>query len=372
MAKDGKVRVYVGTRKGGYALTSDRSRRKWTVSGPFQSGKDVFHVAPDPREPGTVYSAANSPWWGPMLFRSKDHGKNWTEIAPPMMSTSTKRPQPGPEGPAKHPIVNLWHIEPGPESEPGTIYLGVDPASLFKSEDRGNSWEGVAGINEHETRPRWNPGAGGMCLHTILIDPSKPSRRYVGISAAGTFKSEDGGAHYRPVNKGVKVSFQPEKFPPFGQCVHDVVLDPANPTTVYRQDHDGIYVSHDAMESWRRIGGALDYDFGFVVAAPKAMPGHAFFVPLQGEARVAPGQLQVYEWREKEKSWRPTIKGKPWPGDMGVQREGLAADAMDPAGLYLGTTTGQLFLTNNAAKTWSEVPFHFPAIHSVSVASPPE
>ena len=373
MAKSGKVRVFVGTRKGGYALTSDRARRKWTVAGPFFEGKDAYHLRADPRNEGTVYAAVNSVWWGPMIFRSSDWGKKWTEVAPPMMEPSSKRPQPATfENASKRAIVNVWHLEPGPSNEPKSMYLGVDPASLYRSDDRGASWEGIAGINEHETRPKWNPGAGGMCLHTILFDPERPSRHYVGISAAGTFRSDDGGAHYRPVNKGVRVSFQPEKNPPFGQCVHKVAFDPADSSTIYRQDHDGIYVSHDAMESWKRIGKPLGSDFGFVVAAPASMPGHAFFVPLQGEGRLARGQLQVYEWNDAKRSWRPTVKGKPWPGELGTHREGFAADALDPAGLYLGTTTGELFFTHDGAQTWGPIPYHFPSIHSVSVASPPE
>ena len=373
MAKSSKVRVYVGTRKGGYVAESDRSRRKWTVTGPFHDGREVYHLSPDPREDGTVYAAVNSPWWGPMLMRSKDHGRKWTELAPPMMAKSKERPMPGtPEAEkAPKPIVNLWHIEPGPASEPGTIFLGIDPASLYRSDDRGASWQGMAGLNEHETRPKWNPGAGGLCLHTILLDPTRPKRMYVGISAAGTFRSDDGGEHFRPVNQGVRVSFQPDKTPPFGQCVHKVALDPANPETIYRQDHDGIHVSHDGMESWKRVGKVLETDFGFVVAAPRAMPGNAFFVPLAGRARTGPGrQLQIYRWSEKTRDFTPTVKGRPWFGDLGTHREGLAADTLDPAGLYLGTTTGQLFWTANGAKSWGQVPYNFPGIHSVTVASP--
>ncbi|HEY6237933.1 MAG TPA: exo-alpha-sialidase [Thermoplasmata archaeon] len=372
MAKGNAVRVFVGTRKGGYIAESDRRRAKWTVRGPFWPGRDVFHLAADPREDGAVYAAVNSGFWGPMLLRSTDWGRKWKEIAPPMMTVSSKRPKPSPDGTsAPSPIVNLWHIEPGPANEPKSLYLGVDPASLYRSDDRGNSWEGVAGLNEHETRPKWNPGAGGLCLHTILIDPSRPSRRYVGISAAGTFKSDDGGEHWRPVNKGVKVSFLPDPNPPFGQCVHKVALDPLRPETAYRQDHDGIYVSHDAMESWQRIGRPLPTDFGFAVTTAAALPGTAFFAPLQGTSRTATGgQLQVYRWTEKDRKWTPTVKGRPWPGELGTHREALAADALDPAGVYLGTTTGDLLFTNNAARTWGQVPYHFPAIHSVSVASP--
>jgi hypothetical protein len=372
--KDQKVRVLIGTRKGGYIAESDTKRKKWKVSGPFQPGKDVFHLAADPRHPGDVYSAANSGFFGPMLFRSSNWGKTWTEIAPPMMTVSSKRPSPFDEEAQKapKPIVNIWHVEPGPENEPNTVFLGIDPASMFRSDDRGESWVPVPGLNEHETRPKWNPGAGGMCLHTIVIDPTRPKRMYAGISAAGTFRSDDGGERWRPVNKGVQVSFLPEKAPEVGQCVHKVAIDAANPNLLYRQDHDGIYVSHDAMESWVRVGKPLPNDFGFVVATSRSLPGQAFFVPLEGEARITmKGGVQVYRWTDAKKKWTPMIRGSPWPGDLGTHREGLAADNLDPAGLYLGTTTGQLLYSSDAGKSWGAIPYYFPAIHSVSAAGPP-
>lgn len=372
MGSKAKVRLFVGTRKGGYVVESNVERRKWTVHGPFQPGGDVFHVIADPREEGAVYASVNSPFLGPMLFRSADWGRKWKEIAPPMMTVRRDRPAPDFSGPPPaHPVTNLWHVEPGPENEPKTMFIGIDPASLFRSDDRGTSWTPLNGLNEHPTRPQWNPGAGGMCLHTILLDPSRPRRMYVGISAAGTFRSDDGGEHWTPMNHGVRVSFLPEKHPIVGQCVHKIALDPADPDTIYRQDHDGIYVSHDAMDSWKRIGRPLPHDFGFVVAAPRATPGVAYFVPLESQARVSPGgSLQVWRWTDATRRWTPTIKGHQFPGDVGTHREGLAADRLDPPGLYLGTTTGQVFYTRDGARSWGQVPYNFPAIHSVTVSSP--
>ncbi len=372
MPSNNSVRVYLGTRKGGYVLESDRRRKKWSVRGPFHPGSDVFHVAPDPRHPGTVYSAANSPFVGPMLFRSTDHGRKWKEIAPPMMTLQKERPNPFESpGMPKYPIVNLWHLEAGPVSEPKTVFLGVDPAGLYRSDDLGSSWAPVPGLNDHPTRPKWNPGAGGMCLHTIIIDPTDPKRMYVGISAAGMFRSDDAGEHWRPANRGVVVSFQPEKRPEVGQCVHKVVLDSGDTRTAYRQDHDGIYVSHDAMDSWKRIGRPLENDFGFVTAVAEARPGQAYFVPLAGRTRTAfANGPEVYRWTERTKSWAPTIKRRLTRGDVGTHREGLAIDRLDPPGIYLGTTTGQLFVSPDGDKSWLQVPYLFPSIHSVSVASP--
>jgi hypothetical protein len=372
MAKNKTVRVLIGTRKGGYIAESTTARKKWTVKGPFQPGWDVFHVVADPRRPGDIYAAVNSGFFGPMLIRSSNWGGKWTEIAPPGMTVRAQRPPPGNDGtPAPSPIVNIWHIEPGHESEPGTVFLGIDPASLYRSDDRGNSWTPITGLNEHSTRPKWNPGAGGMCLHTILIDPKNPKRMHIGISAAGTFRTDDGGEHWHPTNRGVKVSFLPEKAPEVGQCVHKVTFEPSDPTTLYRQDHDGIYVSRNAADSWTRVGKPLPDDFGFVVATAPALPREAFFVPLRSNARTTmEGALQVYRWSDKPRKWSTLLKGKQYPGEFGTHREGLATDRLDPAGIYLGTTTGQVFYSATGGTKWDQIPYSFPSIHSVEVASP--
>ncbi|HEV2316046.1 MAG TPA: exo-alpha-sialidase [Thermoplasmata archaeon] len=380
MAAKGKVTVYVGTRKGGYVVEGDRSRKKWKVSGPTQEGSEVFHMAPDPRSPGHVYSLANSAFFGPMVFRSTDYGRKWTEVGTPMMPRKKQRPPANFEydpttntyqNTAKIPVKNLWHLEPGPADEPKTLFLGIDPANLYRSDDRGESWEPLPGLNEHATRPKWNPGAGGMCLHTILIDPTNSKRMHIGISAAGTFRTDDGGEHWKPTNKGVRVDFQPDKNPEVGQCVHDVVMDPSNPDVLYRQDHNGIHVSRDAADTWQRVGKSLPYDFGFVSAAPAASPGEAYFVPLTPNNRTTLPAIRVMRWTEKTRAWSPAMRGdKQFPGNFGTHREGMASDRLDPFGLYLGTTTGQLFVSANAAKTWSQVPFTFPSIHSVTVESP--
>ncbi len=369
-----KVRVYVGTRKGGYMAESDASRRKWRVGPVFDGGRDVFHVRADPRHPGEVYSAANDWMVGPILQRSSDWGKTWKEVTTPLMPVSSQREAKF-EADAeevrrpKHALTNLWHIEPGHEDQPDTLWAGADPHMLFKSEDRGKSWRAMSGINEHPTKKDWGPGAGGPCLHTILLDPTDPRRLYVGLSAAGTFASEDGGESFHPVNKGVETPFQPTKYPEVGQCVHHVVLDPADPKIAYRQDHGGMYVSHDRMEHWKRIGKFFDDDFGFAVASAAAQPGRAYFVPLEGHSRVtAQGGLQVFEWNDPKKKWRPLMSTQRFPGHFGVQREGINTDTLDSAGIYVGTTTGQLLVSPDAGKSWLKVPYQFPAIHSVSAS----
>ncbi len=368
MARGRGVKVWVGTRKGAYLAESDQARRRWKVRAVTPSGPEAFHVVADPREPATVYAALNDGWWGPTLMRSTDHGKRWTEVSVPGTPRRAQRRPPVAAPSTKFPIKNLWHIEPGRSDEPGTIYLGVDPASLWRSTDRGDSWSPVKGLNNHPTRRQWNPGAGGMCLHTILLDPEEPNRMYTGISAAGLFRSEDGGRSWAPKNRGVAADFLPNKYPELGQCVHKVVMDAVDPRRLYRQDHGGIYVSRNRGDRWIRIGRPLENDFGFVVGTSVSTPGEAFFCPMAGRGRLILGeQFQVYRWSEEDARWSTLVPRGRFPGGHGLHREGMAIDARDPAGIYVGTTTGQLFVSPDTGRNWSVVPYQFPGIHSVSV-----
>ena len=370
-----KVRVLVGTRKGTYIVESDTRRRAWKVRPVSNPGREVYHVASDPRHPGTLYAAVNSVFWGPILYRSRDWGKAWEEIATPMTPVEKDRkPSFDPEHPAEpRPVVNLWHVAPGHASEPRTVFVGVDPHMMFRSDDEGASWAPVAGINNHPTKAQWNPGAGGPCLHTILIDPRDRRRMYVGISSAGTFRSDDAGEHWRPTNRKVEAAFLPDPYPEVGQCAHHIVLDAEDPDVAYRQDHGGIYVHRNGMDGdWDRVGkvpGGPKDDFGFCVTTSPTTPGRAFFVPLTGEARTTPsGGLQVWQWTEKSRRWKALMSPKLFPGDFGVQRQGISSDALEPAGLYVGTTTGQLVVSPDTGKSWRLVPFQFPGIHSVEAA----
>ncbi|HTT15368.1 MAG TPA: hypothetical protein VMG81_06300 [Thermoplasmata archaeon] len=374
MAKDARIRILVGTRKGTYVVTGDAGRRKWSVGPAAHEGSEVYHVVADPRHPGDLYALVNSTFWGPMVQRSRNWGQKWAEIATPLTPRRKERPSPMDVDPStiKRPLNNLWHLEPGLPEEPDTVYLGADPHLLFRSSDLGSSWEPIDAINQNPEHENWSPGAGGACLHTILLDPRESRRLYIGMSAVGTFRSEDGGKSWKPTNRGVETPFLPNKHPETGQCVHHVAMDAANPDTFYRQDHGGMYVSHDRMDHWTRIGKPLGDDFGFCVASPRADPGRAYFVRLDGMARVTGGgSFQVYEWNDRTRKWRTLVPPKQFPGHFGVQREGIATDDRDPAGIYVGTTTGQLFVSPDAGKHWQLVPFAFPGIHSVSVANPP-
>lgn len=370
------MRILVGTRKGGYILEGDVARKKWKLASRFETGYEVFHMTADPRHPGDIYACVNSWLWGPALFRSHDYGKKWDEIGTPMLEAkASRRPRFDPEHPdappPEYPVANLWHLEPGHATEPTTLFLGIDPYSLHRSDDLGATWEPVSGLNDHPTKPKWGPGNGGPCLHTIIVDPTRRDRIYAGISAAGLFRSDDGGKNWALANQGVETPFSPERFPAVGQCVHKVALDPGKPNIVYRQDHGGIYVSRNAGDRWQRIGKSLDDDFGFVVATAKNLPGRAFFVPVHSENRLTfRGGFQVYQWNESSKKWSTLMPPSRFPGDFGTHREGMACDTLDPTGIYVGTTTGQLFFTPNAGKTWDQAPFQFPSIHSVAVVGP--
>lgn len=376
MGADGTTRILVGTRKGTYVVTGNAGRKRWVVGPAAHDGSEVYHVVADARHPGDLYAAVNNGFWGPMVQRSRNWGKSWKEITTPLTPVKKDRePQfndENPTEPVPRPLNNLWHIEPGLASEPETLYLGADPHLLFRSSDLGASWDPIDSINNHPRKKDWAPGAGGACLHTILIDPRDARRLYIGLSAVGTFRSEDGGQSWVPTNRGVLAPFQPDKHPETGQCVHHVAADAADPDTFYRQDHGGMYVSHDRMEKWTRIGRPLGDDFGFCVASPPSAPGRAYFVRLDGAARVTgEGHFQVHEWNDRTRAWRKLVSPKAFPGHFGVQREGIATDNLDPAGIYVGTTTGQLFTSPDAGRSWRLIPFQFPGIHSVSLANPP-
>ncbi len=372
--RNDRTRVLLGTRKGTYVVEGDARRTHWKVGPVAHAGNEVYHVVADPRHPGDLYAAVNNMFFGPAVQRSRNSGKTWKEIATPLFPLEKDRKfemnESEPSTPVKRALNNLWHIEPGHPSEPSTLYLGADPHLLFRSTDLGASWEPIESINDHPAKKNWAPGFGGACLHTILIDPRDARRLYIGMSAVGTFRSDDAGRSWKPTNKGVETPFLPDKHPETGQCVHHVAVDAADPDTFYRQDHGGMYVSHDRMEKWVRIGKPLGDDFGFGVASPRSDPGKAYFVRLDGRARVTgEGHFQVHEWNDKTRRWRKLLSPKAFPGHFGVQREGIATDSETPAGIYVGTTTGQLFVSPNAGKTWSLVPYQFPAIHSVSVAN---
>jgi hypothetical protein len=360
--KASEVAVLVGTRKGAFILRSDLRRKTWKLEGPLFPGMQVHHFISDHREPGKVmYAAANNDWFGPDIQRTRDGGKTWT---------GTKGGVRYEEG-AGLDVKRLWHIRPGRTSEPGVVYCGVDPAGLFRSEDGGETWSEVKGLNRHETRPKWNPGAGGMIVHTILLDPDVPKRMYVGISAAGVFRSDDNGATWAPRNKNVRADFQPDKFPEVGQCVHKLAMAPGVPGLLYQQNHCGMYRSDSAGDDWTDISEGAPSRFGFPIAVHPRDPKMIWVLPLIGaEMRVVPnGSLTVYCSTNGGNTWKKQTKGLPTKDAFHtILREAMSTDTCDSAGVYFGTESGQLFHTRDEGKQWQLLAGNLPPIMSVEAA----
>jgi photosystem II stability/assembly factor-like uncharacterized protein len=354
------VRLLVGTRKGLFVLVSGDERREWTIEGPHLIGWEIFHAMLDPRD-GSIYAATNSAFYGATVHRSTDLGSTWTraeEIGLPESSGLT--------------LEKTWHVEPGREDEPGRLWLGGAPGVLFRSDDSGVTWQVVESVLNHETRDRWNPGAGGMCCHSIQLDPTTPERMYIGISAAGVFRSEDGGDSWTPANQGTGADFLPDDpSPAVGQCVHKLLLHPAQPNRLWQQNHCGVYRSDDRGQSWERLdGNGLPSDFGFPLALDPRDPDSAFVVPEYGaENRVTPdGRIGIYRTNDAGASWNLTTKGLPEPAWAAVMREGFSFDRLDPFGVYLGTQSGSVFASADGGQSWSEAASQLPTILSVEAA----
>jgi photosystem II stability/assembly factor-like uncharacterized protein len=351
--------VLIGTRKGLFLVESDEIRREWALEGPFLTGWSVFHAVMDPRD-GTIHAATNSDLYGATVHRSSDRGQTWArseELGLPEESGLT--------------LEKTWHVEPGREGEDGRLWLGAAPGVLFRTDDGGETWQPVEAILSHETRDRWNPGAGGMCCHSIQLDPEEPERMYIGISAAGVFRTDDGGATWTPANRGTAADFFPDPFPELGQCVHKLLLHPASPDRLWQQNHCGVYRSDDRGESWERLeGNGLPSGFGFPLALDHRDPDAAFVVPEESpENRVTPdGRLGVYRTSDAGSSWELLTDGLPQRAWSAVMREGFGSDRLDPPGIYLGTQSGSLFVSPDAGESWLEAVSQLPPVLSVEAA----
>jgi hypothetical protein len=355
------VVLMVGTAKGFFLFASKDGRRSWKASEPNFKGCPTFHVTYDPRNK-MFLAAINNLQWGPSIVRSFDNGKAWKR--------SKNQPK-YPKG-AGLSVNNIWHIEPGPDDEPEIMYAGVDPAVLFQSQDKGESWTINKGLLNHETRKKWTPGGGGLCLHTILIDPNDPEKIHVGISAVGTVFTEDGGESWRFQNKNVRAGSLPNQYPIFGQCVHKFVRHPERPNVLYQQNHFGQYRSDNNGEDWIDIQNNLPSRFGFPIAVDANDPKRVYTTPLEADSnRVSPkGRFAIWSSDNSGKEWHEQSKGLPSPPSyFTILREGMTSDQEDPCGLYVGTTTGQLFYSRNQGKDWSKITDQLPPILSVSVSA---
>jgi hypothetical protein len=354
-----KALVLAGTKKGLFLFTS-ANRRDWTLQGPFQNGREINHAIYDGRS-GRIYATSNDAWFGCEVVWSADLGKSWTTAKqnPAFNQTSGLK------------LERLWHIEPGRASEPQVLYAGVAPAALFRSEDGGQTWSEVSTLTQHPSRSKWHPGAGGLCLHSIVVDQTDLKRLFVGISAVGVFRSEDGGASWEVANKGTRAEFMPEKYPEFGQCVHKLLLADGNRSLLFQQNHCGVYRSHDAGRTWQEITSGLPSDFGFPLAIHPRQPETIFVLPLKGaDFRCPPdGKLRVYRSRNGGQTWEALGKGL--PGEyafVGVYREGMATDSLNPAGIYFGTNVGKIYNSDDEGDTWRLLADNLPPVYSISAA----
>jgi photosystem II stability/assembly factor-like uncharacterized protein len=359
--KDGgeKTILLVGTHKGAFVYTSNDGRRTWKAMGPYFKGNSVYHLSYDGRN-GMLSASVNDNHWGPSVARSFDGGKTWKlSKTPPKFPKSSGLS-----------VARVWHIEPGPADEPDVMYAGVEPACLFRSEDRGESWSPNEALMKHKTRKKWQPGFGGLCLHTILVDGRQPRRIHVGISAVGTLFTKDGGESWVFQNKNVLADFNPDKYPVFGQCVHKLVRNQRNPNVIFHQNHCGVYRSDNAGEDWIDIRNNLPSRFGFPVAVDANEPDRVYVAPLEGDfARVPPnGHFAVWASDNRGKEWFSLDKGFPEVSYFTVLREGMTADNGDPCGLYVGTTTGQLFASRDQGQRWNRITDGLPPILSVTAS----
>jgi hypothetical protein len=358
-SKREKTILLVGTAKGAFIFSSSDGRKSWKVSGPHFKGNSIYHLSYDGRN-GTLLASVNDNHWGPSVARSTNDGKTWK---------LSKTPPKFPKGSGLS-VARVWHIEPGIEDEPEVLYAGVEPACLFRSDDAGESWAPNVAMMRHKTRKEWQPGGGGLCLHTILTYEGQPKRMHIAISAVGTMFTKDGGDSWSFQNTHVLADFGPIKFPVFGQCVHKLAKNPMKDGVVYQQNHCGVYRSDDGGADWTDIRNNLPSRFGFPIAVDANEPDRVYVAPLEGDyARIPPeGRFAVWSSDNRGKEWSRMGEGFPEVSYFTVLREGMTADGGDPCGLYVGTTTGQLFASRDQGRRWHRITDGLPPILSVSAA----
>jgi photosystem II stability/assembly factor-like uncharacterized protein len=367
------VRVLVGTKKGAFVLTSDGQRERWEISGPHFGGWELYHLKGSPVDPNRLYASQSSGWFGQVIQRSNDGGKTWEPLGNKFDyegATGTHLWYNGTPHPWE--FKRVWHLEPA-LTDPDTVYAGVEDAALFRSTDGGQTWQELPGLRNHDSGSQWAPGAGGMCLHTILLDPSNPQRIFVAISAAGAFRSDDAGKTWRPINRGLKSPYLPDPNAEVGFCVHRIAMHRSRPDVLFMQLHGGVLRSDDAGEQWHEVSGNLPSDFGFPIDVHAHEPNTIYVIPIQGEGRYPPeGKLRVYRSRTGGNEWEPLTKGLPQRDCyVNVLRDAMAVDSLDSCGIYFGTTGGQVYASANAGDSWNPIVRDLPAVVSVEVQTLP-
>jgi BNR/Asp-box repeat len=368
------VRVLVGTRKGVFTLTSDGKRQQWEISGPHFAGWEVYHLNGSPADPNRLYASQSSAWFGQVLQRSDDGGKTWEAVGNQFQYEGVAGTHKWYDG-SQHPweFARVWHLEPSLD-DPDTVYAGVEDAALFRSIDGGHTWHELSGLRTHDSGPSWQPGAGGLCLHTIVLDPSNPERIFTAISAAGTFRSDDAGKAWRPVNRGLRSEGIPDSDAEVGHCVHRIAMHPSRPSVLFMQKHWDVMRSDDAGESWREVSGDLPTDFGFAIDVHAHEPDTIYVVPITSDSyHVVPdGKLRVYRSRTGGDEWEPLTRGLPQSNCyVNVLRDAMAIDSLDSCGVYFGTTGGQVYASADGGDSWAPIVRDLPAVLSVEVQTLP-
>ncbi len=369
-----QVRALVGTRKGGFILTADEKRDRWDVSGPHFAGWEIYHMKGSPADPNRIYASQSTGWHGQVMQRSDDGGKTWETIGNKFEYEGERGTHQWYDG-TPHPwdFKRVWHLEPS-LSDPDTVYAGVEDAALFRSTDAGKSWHELNGLRMHSSGNKWQPGAGGLGLHTILIDPKNEQRMFIAISAAGAFRTEDGGMTWTPINQGLRSEFIPDPAAEVGHCVHRIALHPSKPDTLFMQKHWDVMRTDNAGDRWREVSGNLPTDFGFVIDVHAHEPETIYVVPIKSDSLHYPpeGKLRVYRSRTGGDQWEELSKGLPEKDCyVNVLRDAMAVDRLESCGVYFGTTGGQVYMSPDAGDHWSAIVRDLPAVLSVEVQTLP-
>ena len=363
-----KVRLLVGTRKGAFTLTSDATRKNWRVSGPHFGGWEVYHVNGSPAQPDRLWASVSTGWFGQVIQRSENGGESWDpvgndfayegEVGDHLWYDGTPRPWE---------FKRIWHLEPS-RTDPDTVFAGGEDAALYRSSDGGQSWHELTGLRTHPTGPQWQPGAGGMCLHTIITDPVDPDRLFVAISAAGVFRTDDGGKSWLPINRGLRSGGIPDEDAEVGHCVHRLAQHPTRPDTLFMQKHWDVMRTDDAGDNWREISGNLPTDFGFPIAVHAHEPETVYVIPIKSDSEhyVPEGKLRVYRSRGGDERWEPLTAGLPQENCyVNVLRDAMAVDTLEDCGIYFGTTGGQVYGSADGGDTWAPIVRDLPTVLSV-------
>ena len=368
------VRVLVGTRKGAFIMTADGKRQRWDVSGPHFGGWEIYHMKGSPADPNRIYASQSSSWFGQVIQRSSDGGKSWEAVGNKfayegavgnhLWYDGTQRP---------FEFARVWHLEPSLD-DPDTVYAGIQDAAMFRTTDGGQTWRELTGLRHHPSAPQWQPGAGGMCLHTILLDPARRGRIDIAISAAGAFRSDDNGETWRPINRGLVSEQIPNPTAEVGHCVHRIAMHPSRPNVLFMQKHWDVMRSDDAGESWKDVGGNLPTDFGFPIDVHAHEPNTIDVVPIKSDSEhyLPEGKLRVYRSRTGGNEWEALTKGLPQSHCyVNVLRDAMAVDSLDPCGVYFGTTGGQVYASADAGDSWTPIVRDLPSVVSVEVQTLP-